>query len=116
MKKDRQLLLAFKRKSDKRMPLLSIPLLAEVIGSAQPELLDGTASSRALLKEISSYLFDQENLQNLKLRKALKPDLYFSIYGLKSLLREHSLENVQQIMSESKTRLGRWLEKEMEEE
>jgi len=115
MNKDVQMLLSFSHGLEKRTSILAIPLIEATIRHAQPALLDGTEASQALLKEIRSYLFDQEKLQNLKLRKALKPDLYFSFYGLKCLLQEHSLENVHQIMEESKTRFGRWLEEEMEE-
>lgn len=91
------------------------PQVEELVEQILSELPDGPGDSEKLRDQIFHYLFVQKKLKATELEKALPPDLFITLYGLKSMLLKHSRRAVAFYLAEHKARFRDFLESELED-
>lgn len=93
--------------------VLSVPGLAALARALMPELLSQSEKSTQQLGRIHRYLFEQKNLRDPALEKALPPELYTALYGLKSMIKKHGLTRAGLLLEESERRFAAFLDEEL---
>ena len=95
--------------------VLSVPGLAALARALMPELLSQSERSTQQLDRIYRYLFEQKKLRDPALEKALPPELYTALYGLKSMIKKHGLTRASLLLEESERRFAAFLDEELKD-
>lgn len=94
---------------------LGAPQVEELVEQLISELQGSPGASGKLRDQILRYLFVQKNLKAPELEKELPPDLFITLYGLKSMLLKHSTRALAFYLAEHKARFRDFLESELED-
>lgn len=84
------------------------PIFQKMFSDFAPHLLKPNSKEKQLLQVIGAYLFNQKELDSETLEKELIPEFYGALYGLKTLLQEHSFEKAAQMLQEHEQRFLSW--------
>ncbi|MCB0552371.1 MAG: hypothetical protein KDD02_02380 [Phaeodactylibacter sp.] len=94
---------------------IDAPQVQELVEQLVSELSDWPDASGKLLDQIHHYLFVHKKLKATELEKILPPDLFITLYGLKSMLLKHSPRAVAFYLAAHKARFRAFLESELED-
>lgn len=103
-------------RDDPHCDIAEIPLLRQLLLAHAPELLRHTNEAQLLRNRIRAYLFEQPQLKDTGLQKAVPPDLFDGLYVLKKMLRDFSWAIVEESMRQKKMVFGAWLDTVLKEE
>lgn len=96
--------------------IAEVPLLRQLLLAHAPELLRHTNEAQLLRNRIRAYLFEQPQLKDTGLQRAVPQDLFDGLYVLKKMLRDFNWATVEESMRQKKIALGARLDKILKEE
>ncbi|WP_282777854.1 hypothetical protein [Phaeodactylibacter xiamenensis] len=96
--------------------IAEVPLLRQLLLAHAPELLRHTNEAQLLRNRIRAYLFEQPQLKDTGLQRAVPQDLFDGLYVLKKMLRDFNWVIVEESMRQKKMVFGLWLDNILKEE
>jgi len=97
-----QLTLFAKRAKD----IAAIPVIGGLLADLCPSLLDGSAESARILRDIAAFLGDKKNTRFYKLEREIPTELFTALCGVKSMLRYSNLNALLLNLEYNKKQLG----------